>query len=82
PPPALPEYEVAPFSGIRIIDNGHVTAAPVITGFMTEFAGDVLRISHPSMDDFDQTIWDVNLGKNATFCDLTDKAQVKKPQLL
>ncbi|KAF9350071.1 hypothetical protein BGX26_011703 [Mortierella sp. AD094] len=75
PLPPLPSTGGAPLSGVKIIDNGHVIAGPLVSRCMAEYGGNVLRISHPSHGDHDQMIWELGLGKRAAFCDLTDQTQ-------
>ncbi|CAM0140896.1 hypothetical protein VKS41_008879 [Umbelopsis sp. WA50703] len=75
PLPPLPSTGGAPLSGVKIIDNGHVIAGPLVSRCMAEYGGQVLKISHPSHADPDQMIWELGLGKRAAFCDLTDPTQ-------
>lgn len=67
-----------PLSGLRVLDNSHVLAAPLASRIMAEFGADVLHISSPLHPDPNAMIIDTGIGKRAAFCDLNDSYQARR----
>ena len=60
-----------PLKGIRVLDNGHVIAAPMLARMMAEFGSTVLRISSPDHPDSPAMLNETGIGKKMAFCDMT-----------
>lgn len=73
PLPALPDKSSLPLHGVRLIDNGHVIAAPIVSRLTAEFGADVLHISSPDHPDSAAMLNETGLGKRNAFCDLDDE---------
>ncbi len=69
-PPEFPAGRQRPLDGLPVLDMGHVIAGPIVARSLAEHGADVLRLSHPWMQDaFRQTV-DTNIGKRSAFIDL------------
>lgn len=63
-----------PLEGIRVLDNGHVIAAPIVSRLAAEFGADVLHISSPDYPDSAAMLNETGLGKLNAFCDLNEES--------
>lgn len=63
-----------PLEGIRVLDNGHVIAAPIVSRLAAEFGADVLHISSPDYQDSAAMLNETGLGKLNAFCDLNEES--------
>ncbi|GAC72962.1 predicted L-carnitine dehydratase [Moesziomyces antarcticus T-34] len=63
-----------PLEGIRLLDNGHVIAAPIVSRLAAEFGADVLHISSPDHPDSAAMLNETGLGKLNAFCDLNEES--------
>lgn len=67
-----------PLSGLRVLDNSHVIAAPIASRTLAEFGADVLHVSSPRFIEPNARIIESGIGKRAAFCDLDDPAQARQ----
>ncbi|TKY86321.1 hypothetical protein EX895_005146 [Sporisorium graminicola] len=63
-----------PLEGLRVLDNGHVIAAPIVSRLAAEFGADVLHISSPDYPDSAAMLNETGLGKLNAFCDLNEES--------
>lgn len=62
-----------PLEHIRLLDNGHVIAAPIVSRLAAEFGADVLHMSSPDYPDSAAMLNETGLGKLNAFCDLNEE---------
>lgn len=80
--PEFPAGATRPLDKVRVLDMGHVIAGPIVARSLAEHGADVLRVSHPWLQDaFRQTV-DTNIGKRSGFIDLDQEQDLRKMRQL
>lgn len=67
-----------PLDQLRVLDLGHVIAGPIVARSLAEQGAEVLRLTHPMLQDPFRQVIDTNIGKRSAFINLDLEKEKQK----